>query len=195
MVMTSMDFLISESAEAYHAKAAENLSSHALADFRKSPLLFHRKKSGLIPDEDRPAYIVGRAAHILILEGQTEFENQFAIGGPINPKTGSFYGSRTKAFAEWAATQGKPVLTDDQLELIEAMHAGVQMNEVAKELIANGQPEGVVRADYYGLPCQIRMDWFNPRVGIVDLKTCDDLTWFASTQPGRTCGPSQEVWF
>ena len=178
MVASKLDFLIRESAETYHAKARENLSSHALADFRRSPLLFHRKKSGLIPDEDRPAYIVGRAAHVLILEGQEEFEQQYAVGGPINPRTGSLYGSRTKVFADWAATQGKPVLTDDQLALVQEMHAGVQLNEAAKELLSVGQAEGVVRAEYCGLPSQIRMDWFNPHVGIVDLKTCDDLTWF-----------------
>jgi len=36
----------------------------------------------------------------------------------------------------------------------------------------------VVRAEYIGLPCQIRIDWLHPKNGIVDLKTCDDLTWF-----------------
>ena len=45
-------------------------------------------------------------------------------------------------------------------------------------LLEYGEPEGVVRADYCGMPCQIRMDWFEPHHGIVDLKTCDDLTWF-----------------
>ena len=40
--------------------------------------------------------------------------------------------------------------------------------------------EGVVRTRYAGVPCQIRMDWFDLSVGIVDLKTCDDLTWFAA---------------
>ena len=47
-------------------------------------------------------------------------------------------------------------------------------------LLAEGEAEGVVRADYCGMPCQIRMDWFQPHHGIVDLKTCDDLTWFES---------------
>ncbi len=173
-----VDFLSNESANTYHARSREYLGSHALADFRRSPLLYHRRKIGLIPDEDRPAYTVGRAAHVLILEGKKAFENEFAIGGPVNPKTGSLFGSRTKAFADWAAEQGKPVLTDDQLILVEEMHAGVRLNEVAIELLADGQAEGVVRAEYCGLPCQIRMDWFNPKVGIVDLKTCDDLTWF-----------------
>ncbi len=56
-------FLVREPAEVYHSNAADFLSSHALADFRKCPLLYHRKRCGLIPDEDRPAYLVGRAAH------------------------------------------------------------------------------------------------------------------------------------
>lgn len=174
----NIDFLTQEPAEHYHAQSKHYLGSHALADFRRSPLLYHRKKAGFIQDEDRPAYLVGRAAHVLILEGRAAFEEQFAIGGPVNPKTGSLYGSRTKAFADWATAQGKPVLTDDQLILVQEMHAGIHRNAYASELLATGQAEGVVRAEYCGLPCQIRLDWFNPQVGIVDLKTCDDLTWF-----------------
>ena len=69
------DFIQHEPAETYHAKASENLSSHALADFRKSPWLFRKKKGGLIADEDRPAYVLGRAAHLLILEGRRTFND------------------------------------------------------------------------------------------------------------------------
>ena len=29
-------------------------------------------------------------------------------------------------------------------------------------------------------PLQIRIDWTHPHRGIVDFKTCDDLTWFES---------------
>jgi len=43
-----------------------------------------------------------------------------------------------------------------------------------------GRDEGVVRAEYCGIPCQIRIDWVHPHRGIVDLKTCDDMTWFES---------------
>ncbi len=170
--------IIHESADVYHAKAKHYLSSHALADFRRSPLLYHKKQSGLIPDDDRPAYLLGCAAHTLILEKREEFERQFAVGGPVNPKTGEVYGSRTKAFAEWAAAQGKPVLTVDQAALIEQMAAGVSSHEIAARMLALGEAEGVVRTEYCGLPCQIRIDWLNPDLGIVDLKTCDDLTWF-----------------
>ena len=64
---TAEEAIIQEPAEVYHATAKDYLSSHQLADFRKSPLLYNRKKQGLVPDEDRPAYVVGRAAHTLIL--------------------------------------------------------------------------------------------------------------------------------
>jgi hypothetical protein len=170
--------LIQEPAEVYHAKAKDYLSSHALADFRRCPVLFHKKKQGLIPDKDSPAYLLGRAAHTLILEGRDAFEAGYAFGGPINPQTGKPYGVNTKAFAEWLAIQGKPALSDDQLAQVEQMAAGVQQHDAATDLLSLGQAEGVVRIEYRGLLCQIRIDWLNPEQGIVDLKTCDDLTWF-----------------
>ncbi|GAB6185742.1 PD-(D/E)XK nuclease-like domain-containing protein [Thermopirellula anaerolimosa] len=177
--MTVADsFLIRESAEVYQAKASEYLTSHQLADFRRCPVLYRKKRLGLIEDEDRPAYLVGRALHTLVLEGRDAFEEQYAVGGPINPKTGEFYGSSTKAFAEWAAEQGKPVLTVQQHDLVQRMGEGVRGHGLARDLLSEGTPEGVVRAEYCQMPCQIRMDWFDPHRGIVDLKTCDDLDWF-----------------
>jgi len=169
-----------EPAEVYHAKAKEYLSSHQLGDFRKCPLLYHRKRTGRIADEDRPAYQLGRAAHTLILEGIDRFEAEYAIGGPINPKTGAPFGTGTKAWSEWAENQGRPVLTEAQCDAVTRMNESVHTHAVAMGLLADGEPEGVVRADYCGMPCQIRMDWFDPHQGIVDLKTCDDLTWFES---------------
>jgi len=169
---------IREPAEVYLAKAAEYLTSHQLADFRKCPLLYWKKKQGLVPEEDRPAYLVGRALHTLVLEGQEQFEREYAVGGPINPKTGMPYGPNTKAFAEWAASCGKQVLTDGQFDLVLKMADGVRAQQIAVDLLSSGIPEGVVRTEYCGLPCQIRMDWFDPHRGIVDLKTCDDLSWF-----------------
>ncbi len=49
--------ILQEPAEIYHAKAREYLSSHQLGDFRRCPALYHKKKLGLVPDEDRPAYV------------------------------------------------------------------------------------------------------------------------------------------
>ena len=173
-----LDILTTEPAEAYHAQADRYLSSHQLLDFIKCPWLHRKKAVGLIEEAESTSYLVGRAAHTRILEGPDALETDFALGGPINDKTGKPFGAATKAFAEWAAIQGKPVLSHDQVELIEQMASGVDMNDEALALLLYGRAEGVLRAEYCGTPCQIRIDWTNPGRGIVDLKTCDDLTWF-----------------
>ncbi len=177
--LRDLSFLIREPFAEYHAKSRLHLTSHQLADFRRCPLLHHKKKLGLVPDVDRPAYLVGRALHTLVLEGRDVFEREYAVGGPINPKTGDFYGTTTKAYAEWAAAQGRPVLTIQQFDLIENMAEGVWAHEEAVELLSEGVAEGVVRSEYCGMPVQIRMDWY--RSGpheIVDLKSCDNLDYF-----------------
>jgi hypothetical protein len=191
--LENLSFLILEPASVYHAKAGEYLSSHLLADFRRCPLLYHRKRCGLIQDEDRPAYLVGRAAHTVILEGLAVFHQTYAVGGPVNPKTGLPYGSSTKAWAEWAEAQGKPVLTAEQYNLVMQMAEGVQQNAEAKRLLAEGVAEGVVRTEYCGVPCQIRMDWFNPQQGIVDLKSCDTIDYFEAD--ARRYGYAHQVGF
>jgi hypothetical protein len=173
----NQSFLLRESAEVYHAKSKEHLTSHALAEFRESPLLYRKRQLGLIADEDRPAFQVGRAAHTLILEGRDAYQRQYAFGGPINPTTGKPYDCRSKAYQEWAERQAKHVLTDSQAALVEELAAAVHRHPIASELLAEGVPEGVVRCDYRNIPCQARLDWFNPAKGIVDLKTCDCIKY------------------
>ncbi len=172
--------LLREPAETYHAKAKDNLSSHALAEFRRCPLLFRKKELGLIPSKDSHAFLVGRAAHVLILEGRERYESEFAVGGPMNPRTGLPFGSATKAFIEWATQRGRPVLADDDAATVEEMSASVKAHAIASALLADGVAEGVVRAKYAGHACQARIDWINPTggAGIVDLKTCDRMDSF-----------------
>lgn len=173
--------LIREPAKAYHARRGEYLTSHLLADFRKSAALYKRKVDGKVPDEDRPAYVFGRAAHTFILEGQVAFEDGYVRGGPVNPKTGERFGTGTKAFGEWLAGQGgKEFISEDEMGVMVDMRQAVESHERAAELIAEGQAEGVARSELLGTKMQARLDWWNPSEGIVDLKTCDDLTWFES---------------
>ena len=173
-------FLIREPADVYHAKAKDFLSAHALAEFRRCPLLYRKKELGLVPERDSMAYVIGRAAHTLILEGRERYEREYAVGGPINPKTGQPFGSQTKAFAEWAERQGRPVLSDNHAALVEQMAAAVTEHLFARELFIDGVAEGVVRCEYAGHRCQARVDWINPIEGrgIVDLKTADELDSF-----------------
>jgi len=177
-VLIDLGVLTAEPAEEYHAKAGEFLSSHQLLDFMSCPWLYRKKRLGLIGDADTPAMFIGRATHCRILEGRDAYESQFAFGGPVNPRTNKPFGSNTKAFAEWARAQGKPVVSHENVELIEQMASGVAMNDEACDLLLYGRSEGVVRTEYCGTPCQIRIDWTHPHRGIVDLKTTKDLTWF-----------------
>ncbi len=180
MTTVPLNFLTREPAEVYHAKAKEFLTSHTLSDFRRCPLLYRKKELGLVPERDTTAYLIGRAAHALILEGRQRYEREYAVGGPLNPKTGQPFGSQTKAFAEWVEKQSKPVLSDAHAALVEQLAASVRAHGVARDLLSSGVAEGVVRGRYAEFPCQARMDWVNPdtQVGIVDLKTCDHLDEF-----------------
>lgn len=173
-------FLLREPADVYHAKAGDFLTAHTLNDFRRCPLLFRKKELGLVPERDTTAYLIGRAAHALILEGRERYQREFAVGGPINPRTGQPFGSNTKAFAEWAERQSRPVLSDAQAALVEQMAAAVKGHLFARELFADGVAEGVVRCEYAGHQCQARIDWINPITdrGVVDLKTADELDSF-----------------
>ena len=63
------------------------------------------------------------------------------------------FGPTTKAYAEWAAAQGKAVLTVQQFDLVENMADGVRANGMAVDLLSEGIAEGVVRCEYRGMPC------------------------------------------
>ena len=75
------NFIIHEPAGEYHARSrsGEFMSSHLLADFRESPALFRKKITGEIEQKDTPAFVLGRAAHSLILEGRTAFDRDFVV--------------------------------------------------------------------------------------------------------------------
>ena len=155
------------------------MSSHLLADFRESPELYRRKTSGEIAEAEGPALALGRAAHCLILEGRAAFDEQFLVAdGPVNPKTNEPYGKATKAYADWLGSQTKEIVSQKDFGFILKLQKSVWTHPTASALLDNGASEATVRAEYRGVPCQIRMDWFSREYGIVDLKTCDSLKWF-----------------
>lgn len=178
-----------EPSDEYHAKAGEYLSSHQLLDFMACPWLYRKKHLGMInTEEDSPALLIGEATHCRILEGRDVYESRFALGGPINKSTGKPYGKDTKAFSQWAEAQGKPGIHYDYVDLIEELASGVAMNDEAVDLMLYGRAEGVVREDYCGMPCQIRIDWVHPHRGIIDLKTTRNVDWFKSDAEQRRYG-------
>ena len=82
------NFIIHEPADEYHARSrsGEFLSSHLLADFRESPALYRKKVTGKTEETESAAFIMGRAAHCLILEKRNAFDHEYVVSdGPINP--------------------------------------------------------------------------------------------------------------
>ena len=180
------------SADEYHQDARDGkfLSSHLLGDFRKCPLTYHQKMTGVIPPQDSAAYWIGRAVHTLVCEGRAAFDREFLVSdGPLNPKTGEPYGKLTKAYKEWFAAQRLiPVSTTDFGFMVK-LQSAVYLHPVATRLLEDGWAEGTIRTQMAGEPVQIRIDYFNPnftdemngeRGTIVDLKTCDNIDYFES---------------
>lgn len=177
------DFVTFEPADEYHARSrrGEFMSSHLLADFRESPALYYKETNGEIEETESAAFALGRAAHCLILEGRQAFDRDFVVSdGPVNPKTGEPFGKSTKMYGAWKNSLDREVVSGKDFGFIAKLQASVLMPPVAASLLSDGVAEGVVRAEYCGVPCQIRMDWFNPQAGLVDFKTCDSLKWFES---------------
>lgn len=175
--------LLSIPEDDYHAasKRGEFLSSHMLGDFRNCPEYYHRKIQGEVPEKPSTAYALGSAAHKLILEGNIAFAEAYTVAnGPINEKTKQPYGRNTKAYSEWLEHQEKPVLSPQEHEWLERLRKAVMSHKAAAKRLEQGTAEGVLRANLLGMPCQIRIDWFSPEFGIVDLKTAADLDWFES---------------
>ena len=181
--MKRYPFIVDIEADEYHeaARRGEFLSSHLLGDFRACPRLYRKKMSGAIEPVDTAAYQTGRALHTLILEGRSKFDGEYLISsGPTNPKTGEPFGKTTKAYREWLAAQKRPIVSSEDFGWMLKLQQSVSIHPVANALLEHGRAEGTVRIALNGEPCQIRMDWFSPEHGLVDLKTCDSLKWFES---------------
>jgi hypothetical protein len=182
--------LMDEPFAVYLAKREQYLSSHQLMEFMRCPRLFHLRKIGALttdPNKVSAELILGSAAHKLILEGRQEFDRHYAVGAPINPKTGKEYGRDTQAFAKWEEEQRREkgtlitFLTTEQWYMISCMADSVARHAEAQKLLYHGVAERVLRSDFCGIPVQSRLDWFT-EIGevpvIVDLKTCNDLDSF-----------------
>lgn len=178
--MNESNHILDIPAEEYHAESRNGryLSSHMLGDFRKCPALYRKKLAGEIAETESAAFAIGRAAHKLILEGRSAFDEEYFIGdGPVNPKTGEPFGKTTKAFTEWAAIQNREVIGGKDFGFLVKLQTSVWLHPAATELLTTGIAEGTVRSNYCGEPCQIRMDFYSPKFGVIDLKTCDELNW------------------
>lgn len=180
--MNRPEWLLEIPADDYHmaTKLDQYVTSHRLGVYRRDPLEYKQRRDGVIKDKDTTSFQIGRAVHVLVLEGKERFDEEFLVGdGPVNPKTGEPYGRLTKAYKEWAEAQTKPVISTEDFATFEEMRKAVHAHPLAKGLLAEGIAEGTIRTLWHNMQVQARLDWFNPETGdLVDLKTCQDLDRF-----------------
>lgn len=180
--MNKPEYLLDIPAEEYHAATKENqyTTSHRLNLFRRCPALYHKHITGEIVEGDTAAFQMGRAVHVLTIEGADKFDAEYLVAdGPTNPKTGKPYGRETKAFKDWAELQTRPVIGGEDHALMRKLSDAVHAHPIAADILSAGFAEATVRAVWDGEPVQARLDWFDPERGIIaDLKTCADVDRF-----------------
>ena len=173
---------VKETDEEYHSrsKSGEYLSSHMLATFRECPRQYYEKINSKEESEDCTAYRIGRAVHKMVLEGVDEFDKTYAIGGPINDKTGKPYGMDTARASVWFSSTGKEErLSKEEAIDVDNLYSHVIYHPEARKLINGGVAEKIFRVDSLlgvDIKCQAKIDYMS--TAIVDLKTCDNLKYF-----------------
>ena len=137
----------------------------------KSP--FHFKYAQENKDEETLALLEGRAAHKMILEPET-FYDEYAVAPKCDRRTKE--GKETyQAFVD--QSQGKDIITDESMEKITQMAEAIKLNETAVKFLKGAHEQSFFWTDAdTGEPCKVRPDCLSEVEGkkyIVDYKTTD----------------------
>lgn len=131
------------------------------------------------PEEETPAMKFGTAFHTLLLEPE-RFDEEYAVGGPINPKTGETFGPKTKKMQEWLDEQGGGLfISQEDSDNLNGMREAVHAKEEAAALLDGAERElSIVWEDVRtGRLLQARVDAFLRRPCIFsDLKSSLDAS-------------------
>jgi len=163
--------ILDEPNSVYHGHDA--ISNSKLSVFRKRRYLYYRKyvKKDLFEEVDKEYFLIGQAAHTLILEGIDVFNETYKVApedAPKRPlKKREYYVGKIQANTEEALTfwekfdyecEGFVVLTDKQWTGIKALKDSVFRNEVAEALLSEGVAEVSFRVDMGWTLAQVRAD-------------------------------------
>lgn len=167
----------------YKAKSREYITPQDFITFTKCPYEFKLQREGLLTRSRSAHSALRRAVALMAFGLQGRFDQEFAVGGPINEKTGKPYGLDTKAYSEWLAKQNKQYALDaDGYSRAQDM-AGVveeRMEVVWYGHRNNGCVDATLRTSDM---CHARVDCvggLGPAVDITQVIVCDnldDFTW------------------
>jgi hypothetical protein len=180
---------ITEPAETYHSMRGNGIddgkffSSHMLIDYLNNQKLFKRVHiDKAIIKEESQALKKGTAIHRCVLEKGADFVNEYTVGYPTHEVKGVLqeYGADTKFVKEWMASlpKNKPFISTQEMQDILKINELVKENDFAKQVIEESEIEQVLRVNYEGINCQIRIDAYYHLRGIYDLKKTRKMSTF-----------------
>lgn len=127
--------------------------------------------------EPKEAWEFGKALHTAVFQPQL-FEGEFLVKPKIERRS-----KRGKqAWAQFTVeSQGRYILTDEEMTHIDSMSEAVRTHPLAGQLIGTGAPELSLSwvDEPTGFRCKGRLDWFTKYTGdsvIVDLKSTLDAS-------------------
>lgn len=164
-----------EPIEVYHNTAA--VSNSKLSLIRPRPSRFYRKYITQVaaPRYETAEQKIGRAFEILLLEGEKEYNLQYAVARDtpdfgdcraVAGRTTKEQGAENKKKRdEWEAAEEarigtKTVLSKAEHQLNLRMRDAVRLNKVALACLAQGEPQITMRCKAGPIVVQIRPDWF-----------------------------------
>lgn len=150
---------------------AEGISRSELFKIKKSPMHFKYEMEN--PPEPTPALIFGQAVHKYVLEPE-DFENEFVVAPDVDRRTKA----GKEAYAEFVIrSEGKTVITKDDMGKIIEMNRQIQNHPLAKQLLAGRHEQSFFWTDEMtGEKCKCRTDCiteYDEQKYIVDYKTTD----------------------
>lgn len=123
------------------------------------------------PDKDSDEKMLGRLAHMLVLEDRKLFNSRYVL-----LPEGMIRNAKHKAYAEFLGTvNGRDVVTQTIFEQANVLATALLKNPLAKLILQKGTREEPQLVEMHGLPCKIKTDVRHDDL-IWDYKTTRELS-------------------
>lgn len=158
----------------YHGLPRDIVSNSYLGKLEKCPA------ATLLPSEETPAMVFGRAFHSYLLDGVDVFNKEYITPPDLDRRT-----TKGKEVYAKASKKGQTIITPEDFCTIREMAESVLKHPFAVNLLKNGKSEvSVIWIDEQtGIKCKCRPDWL-PDIArvIVDVKTTSNADAHAFTR-------------